>query len=144
MRFWKRKKEEEVDTSGLELRMQAVPPSLTLHRFLLDSNLEEAHALSAFLPLKPLENVEEEVDFSEERLHWIAPLRPMLLMYSSALSGAFVDYMRSDPEIQPPLSEEEAISMALMLQKISMGTAMGAICQLEDMGLINYSYRSDK
>lgn len=123
--------------------LAAVNVDIALHRFLLDTGLAEYQQLGTLAGLSPMDEEEaaEERAESDARAIRLIPLLPLLSMYSSVLSTSTVEYLRtlSDGE---GLSDDEAERMMGMLSRLTMSALMGSVSQLEDLGLVRYSYRA--
>jgi hypothetical protein len=122
--------------------VRTVPVPMMMHRFLLDSGIEEAQQFSTLLGLPPLENVEEEYEASTERLHDLAPLAPLLAIFSAVMSDSVTQYYLTMGK--EDLDPREAEYMTDLFSRVTMATLRGSITQLRDMGLISYSYDKEE
>lgn len=137
--IFRRKKPAPIDTRLEYLSNLTI--SDIIHRFLLDSRISEAQQLSTLLGLKPMvaEQAVEEQSESDARVLHAQPLVPILYMFSSAIAGSVTEYLQT-MSATAALSEDEAAAMADLLHKMCLSTALGTVTQLEDLGLIRYSY----
>lgn len=138
MRFWKRARRARQDR-----RVAAVVDIESLiRRFLLDGRMAEAQQLGTLLGLAPLDpDIEaEELSESDDRAQRVAHLVPILDLLSSVMAGSVVEYLRTISSSLEDLDDESASQIADLMQKTCLSTTVGAISQLEDLGLVKYSH----
>lgn len=110
-----------------------------LHRFLLDSQIDDAQALSLLLGLPPLEDPDEEVSLSNERVVRAAIVIPIVRTFSQAMAYSVVEMFRThDADTDDALTDRQAAVLKAMIDTVATSTALGTVTQLEDLGLINY------
>ena len=112
----------------------------SLWRFLLDSRVGETQQLATIIGLPPMSEAEyvKEHAASESRLAEVAPLVPLLSTFAYIMSGSVMEYlsMTSDYTTSPG----DAPALAELVRRITLATSLGAVTQLEDLGLIQYTY----
>jgi hypothetical protein len=128
----KRKPITVVEVSGDDL----------MNRFLLDCRVPFSQALSLTLGLTPMEDPDEEVALSKERVARASIAVPLMATFSEGLAYAMVEYVRTHDH-EDTFTDEQAAVMRVLLESMGMSCALGTITQLEDLGLISYVW-SDK
>lgn len=135
--MFRRKKEA---TATFKNRLSTTPPDLALARFLMDTGMPEYQQLQTILGLGPLDDVEEESN-SEERLYAVSPMQPLARLFCASLAVAAMEYLRSTSDGEAFLDDEELSGVVSLLHRVSYAATIGTITQLEDLGLIEYTYR---
>lgn len=112
----------------------------SLWRFLLDSRVGETQQLATIIGLPPMSEAEyvKEHAASESRLRKVSPLTPLLSTYAYVMSGSVMEYlsMTSDYTTSP----DDAPALTELVRRITLATSLGAVTQLHDLGLIQYTY----
>lgn len=131
--FWRRKKK----SAPVLLPMKVTGDEL-LHRFLLDTQIEDSQQLSLLLGLSPLEDPDEQIALSNERVVRASLLIPLIRLFSVAYSASLVEFFRVHNDAYRELTDEEAGVLTSLLDHVATSTVIATVTQLEDMGLINY------
>lgn len=142
MMFKKRKTSRLAGMSLAEFQREVDRVTMeTLQRFLLDSRIAESQQLGTLLGLPPMseEQSVEEQDASDERAERLAPVAPLICFYSSSLTDAVTEYMRTVTSGMG-LNEEAAAVIGELVYRVSLAAALGTVSQLEDLGLIDYTF----
>lgn len=131
--WFRRKKKSNVD-------VMTVDSTVLMHRFLLDTRMPESQQLSLILGLTPMEDPDEEAYLSDERVKRAALLSPVITLLADNFALALVEFLRlhGDPDSQ--VGDTEAEVLESIIATAATATALGAVTQLEDIGLINYGW----
>lgn len=140
---WFRKKNTELDIVEFQ-RVLAEAQHMVLYRFLLDSRIAESQQLGTLLGLPTLseEDAAEEAAESYARTLRIAPVTPLVGMFTSAMTAAVVEYLSTMADNE--LDDDETHAMEELIARVTLAAAVGSICQLEDLGLLRYTYGGSK
>lgn len=125
------------------LTVVQVDGSELMHRFLLDSRIPFSQALSLTMGLSPMEDPDEEVALSKERVMRASIALPIMSTFVDSLAYALVEYFRTNMTDFEELTEERADVLRHLLEAMGMSCALGSLTQLEDLGLVTYAW-SDK
>jgi len=108
-----------------------------LNKFIMDCDLEEAQQVATILGLPPLSDEEREA--SAERVAEASTLRPIIDTFATLLTAGSIEYcMTVSDDLEYEIDGDTAVFLAMLVRRISIATAFGTICQLEDLGLIHY------
>lgn len=135
MRLFRKKKQEPREVVLVSARS-------ILHRFLLDSQMQEAQQLGTLLGLPPLEDADVEEEASAERIAAAAPLLPIIYYFTTSISASVSEYFRTMGKDE--MTEDQSALLTSLMSRVTMSAVLGSVCQLEDMGLIEYTYGGSK
>jgi len=130
---------------GLKRKKKLVPNvtladlSNRIRGFVLDSQIQDAHALSEILGCSMIsdEVQEREEEESDKRVEKIAYLVPLLFAQVHLLSEGAVEYQKENlPEGLEDIPEEIWRESRKMMEQVSLSALMGSLSQLVDMGLL--------
>lgn len=119
-----------------------VDVEMMVRRFLLDVRLAESQQLTTLLGLSPLDEEQEAEELSESdaRARRVAHLVPIIDLLASVMAGSVIEYLRTISPSLEDIDDEGASQIADLMQKTCLSTAVGALSQLEDIGLVKYSH----
>lgn len=112
-----------------------------MQRFLLDSQISDAQSLSLLMGLTPMDDPDEEVALSNERVARAAITLPIIRAFSEGLSYSIVEFFRTHSESSfDDLTDQQAEILRILLDTVATSTALGTVTQLEHIGLIDYAW----
>lgn len=142
---WFKKKELRRDFGLVEFREELKAAThMALYRFLLDSRIAESQQLGTLLglPILSEEDAAEEAAESQVRADRIAPMSPLIALFTSSMTTAVVEYLRTMTDNE--LTDAESMAMQELLERVTLSATLGSISQLEDLGLVRYTYGGSK
>jgi hypothetical protein len=132
--IFRRKKVPEISIPAVTSRVR---------EFLLDSQIDDAHHMSAILgcPLISDELADKEEEESDNRVAQVDHLIPILYAYAQAMAQGIVEHQKEHLEEDEETSGVEIPDKAWaatrkVFAEISLNMSLGAISQLVDMGFL--------
>lgn len=110
--------------------------------FILDSQVDDSEHIVELLLGNPMSDdvADRELEESDARADRARHLVPLLYVFANSMAEGLVEHQRAhleDEDVEDELPEAVWESTQLVFTKIGFSTALGAVSQLLDMGLIS-------